>query len=631
MSVGVVIRVWREQPGKFFFLSSKDRGGKWRDHPFKRSEFKTMDAFVAANLDKDLYWCCHGFSKPRRLERYAEFPKLLWADLDESDPRDMPEFLPTIAWESSPGRYAALWRLTGFMVKDVNRRLTYHLKADPGGWDLTQVLRLPGTTNYKYDSAPKVKLMWADGPEYAIDDIIRKLPKERKAKESDVARGLYRKYEKHFSGWVRRQLMRGKPKPGKRSEVLWRLTNEIMEAGCTSDEAFELLRVSPWNKFSHRSNGDEQLRREIDKSTKQHMQVVDDENPREEIGRDEDEALEDDDEPEYKFLAQSMAEVEEEKLDWIWYPYFAKGELTILEGDPGLGKSYMAQMAAVAVCDGLRLPSVKPKKLEPSKVAYFDIENSAGTVTKRRLLDNGAKNLHNFFQEQEPFTIDDDETLDRVYEAIDKLRPTLVVFDTINTYMGGADIHNTSETQQAFKRFQDVARRFNCAVVVLRHLTKSTKGVSALYRGQGSIAFAGLARVVMTVGRHPEDADLRVMAVTKINVARVPKALTFSIEDLPATVKADDRSHFVWGEFVDLTADQILSAPDKTKDDEQDAVVKWLFDALSEEGMSHGQLLTMAEPRSFSAKQIDKAANELKVVRSGDFWELPPQVTEESA
>lgn len=634
MSVALALRVWREQPGKWFFISSKSRGGEWKDHPFKRSEMREVEAFVKANSDKDLYWCVHGFTKPRRLKKYAEIPKLLWADLDESDPREMPDLLPTYAWESSPGRFAAAWRLTDFMTEDVNRRLTYHLKADPGGWDLTQVLRLPGTTNYKYTSTPKVKLLWSDGPEYSLGDILGRLPKERKAKESDVARGLYRKYERHFSGWVRRQLMRGKPQPGKRSHVLWRLTNELMEAGCTADEAFELLRVSPWNKFVKRPNGDEQLRREIDKATKQHFHVVDDESPREEVAPDsdeDDEDLDEDEEREYKFLTQSMAEVEEEKLDWVWYPYFARGELTILEGDPGLGKSYMAQMVAASICDGKKLPSVRPHKTAQGKVAYFDIENSAGTVTKRRLLDNGLKNQHCFFQEQEPFTIDDDETLDRVYEAIDRLRPTLVVFDTINTYMGSADIHNTSETQQAFKRFKDIASRYKCAVVVLRHLTKSSKGVQALYRGQGSIAFAGLARVVMTVGKHPEEPDQRVMAVTKINVARVPKALTFSIEELPSTLKADDRSRFVWGEFIDLSADDILAHREQEKDDEQDAVVKWLWETLQDGGVSIGQIMTMADPRSFTRKQIDRAAKELKIIKNGDFWELPSPDKEEYA
>lgn len=624
----IIDQIWRDQPGKFFFISSKTRTGKWEDHPFKRSQFSELSAFLDQHGDRDLYFCPHGFSKPRRLKKYAEIPKLLWADLDESDPRDARDFaLPSVAWESSPGRFAAIWRLTDFMTEELNRRVTYHLKADPGGWDLTQVLRVPGTLNHKYESKPRVKLLWRDGPEHRSTDIASKLPRERKPKDTDVARVLYRKYEKHFSGWVRRTLLRGKPQPGKRSEVLWKLTNEIIEAGCSEEEAFELLRVSPWNKFVKRPGGDEQLRREIDKVTSQHLRVVDDEKAREEIREEPEEELEDDDEPEYRFLAKSMEEVEIENLDWLWYPYLARGEVTILEGDPGLGKSYLAQMVAVAVCDGKRLPSVKPRPPIVGKVAYFDIENAAGSVTKKRLVENGCRNLKHFFQEPEPFTIDDDDTLERVYDSIERLRPTLVVFDTINTYMGSADIHNTSETQQTFKRFGDIARRFNCAVVVLRHLTKSSRGVQALYRGQGSIAFAGFARVVMTVGLVPDDEDeTRVLAVTKINVARVPKALTFRIEELPDTIKDTDRSKFVWGEFVDLTADEILTRPDTPKEpDGLEAVVDWLREALSNGPVEHRFILRMAESRSFGERLVTRAANELKIDRSTTSWRLPEE------
>lgn len=625
----IIDRIWREQPGKFFFLCTKDRAGEWRDHPFRRGEISGIQTFIDANLDKDLYFCPHGFSKPRRLKRYAEIPKLLWADLDEIDPRGALDLLPSVAWESSPGRYAALWRLDGYMSEELNRRLTYHLGADHGGWDLTQVLRLPGTTNYKYDSKPKVRLLWMDGPEHDPKILAGKLPKETAKKETNVAKGLYKKYEAHFSGWVRRTLLRGKPKPGKRSEVLWKLTNELVEAGCSNDEAFELLRVSPWNKFSKRSNGDEQLRREIDKATSQHMRVVDDEAPkgkrREEVASDaeDEEADEEDEEPEYKFLAQSMAEVEAENLDWIWYPYLARGEVTILEGDPGLGKSYLAQMAAKAIVDGDKLPSVKKRAAVTGKVAYFDIENAAGSVTKRRLLENGCRNLHSFFQEEEPFTIDDDETLSRVYDAIERLKPTLVVFDTINTYMGDTDTHNSSSTQQTFKRFGDIAKRFRCAVMVLRHLTKTSRGVQAIYRGQGSIAFSGFARVVITIGRHPEEPETRVVAVTKINVARAPKALTYEIEELPDTLKETDRSRFVWGEFVDLTADQILAPSDKPADDGVSAVCDWLREALSDGPVDVKTLLRMGESRSFSERLLTRAANEVGVQRAGGLWSMP--------
>lgn len=629
----IVDRIWKTQPGRWFCLSTKDRKGKWQDHFFKRNQFKLIPEFIDKHSDKDLYWCPHGFRKPRRLKACAEIPKLLWADLDSTDPRECGDLMPTIAWESSPGRYAGLWVLDSYMTEETNRALTMHLKADPGGWDLTQVLRIPGTRNYKYTSAPKGRLLWSDGPTHMLDHLRKKLPRERKPKETNVAIGIYRKYEKNFNGWVRRQLLKGKPQPGKRSEVLWRLVHELTEAGVSRDEAFELLRVSPWNKFSNRRNGDEQLKRELDKALEQHLIVEDDESDAREPY--DGEGDEDDEEAEYRFLSRSMADVEEENLDWIWYPYLARGEVSILEGDPGLGKSYLAQMIAKAICDGEPLMSVKKIGVVSGKVAYFDLENSSGTVTKKRLTSNGMKHFERYFQDEEPFSIDDDERMEQVYDAVDRLRPTLVVFDTMNTYMGGADTHKASEVQQVFKRFVDIARRFKCSVMVLRHLTKSNKnGDKALYRGQGSIAFSGMARVVMTVGVSPDDKDTRVMAVTKLNVARIPKALTFTIESVPDTIKEFDRSRFVWGDFVDLSADEIIASSANGKhDDEEDVVTLWLRQFLDEGAMSFAAVMRAAGPKSFTEKMVMKAANAMGIRRDGEgkgtMWSLPEEDNDE--
>ncbi len=626
----VITRIWKDQPGAHFCVSTKSQSGKWRDNFFKRSELPKVKAFVEKNLDKDVYFCPHGFSRPRRLKKFAEIPRLLWADLDEIDPRDLPENqMPTIAWESSPGRYAALWRLSdASMTEDLNRDLTYTLDADKGGWDLTQVLRFPGTNNYKYDSTPKVKMLWSDGPDHKFEDISSTIKKKSSKGKTDSSKAykIYKKYEKKLSGFARRELLNGKPKAGKRSQVFWRLVNECLEVGMSQDECFEILRVSPWNKFSRRKNGDEQLRNELEKATKRHMRVEDDEEPGEDL-----DSGDEDKEEGHVYLARSIADVQEENIEWIWYPYLARGQLSILEGDPDTGKSYLAHMVSKAICDGERLPSVKKGMPRiTGKVAYFDIENSSATVTKRRLTENGMKALHNFFQEEEPFSIDDEDELDYVYDAIDELRPALVVFDTINTYMGRADTHKSSEVQNAFKKFRDIARRFDCAVLVLRHLTKSTKE-RAMYRGQGSIAFSGLARVVMTVGISPDDADTRVMGVTKLNIARKPKSLTYIIESLPDTMKLKDRSRFHWGDFVDWTTDEIISAaPEKTTDRTQE-VMDFIADFLEDGPESVDDIKRAAEARSIPTRTLYRGAEELGVKRESkgfgkkkrSMWSLP--------
>lgn len=634
----IITRIWSIQPGKYFCLSSKDGKGKWEDHFFTRGQFRSVPQFLKDNADKQLYFCPHGFNKPRRIKPYAVMPKLLWSDLDESDPRTL-KFKPTIAIESSPSRYVGLWFTDGEVTEELNRRMSYGVGADKSGWDVTQVLRVPGTTNYKYHSMPRVKIMWTDGPEYKLSDLNKKLPRldddDTGVDESDAA-AVYKEYEKTLPHWVRRELLNGKPTAGKRSEMFWKLGQTLVECGLGTEEIFVLLKASPWNKFAGRRNEDLQLQREIDKALNKHLRANKAEPRRRNIHDDEGDEGGDDDER--KLIFRNMEEVEEENIDWMWYPYIARGELSILEGDPGLGKSYLMQIIAKHVCDGLPLPSddINGAKTVQGKVVYFDIENSAGTVTKKRLTTNGLKNLRDFIQCEEPFSIDDEDALDEVYDYVEETRPAIVVFDTLNTYMGKTDAFKGHEVQQVFARFREIAKRFNCAVVVLRHLTKSSKE-KALYRGQGSISFAGLARVVMTVGTVPDEPEMRAMAITKINVARPPRALTFTIESLPNKGKDRDRSKFVWGEFADLVADDILSAPSKSDNTEKEDARAFLEAQLDEGPVELDKLERMAEKRSIGKRALEKAADSLGVVKKSKgfgkekrmSWSLPGAVDTE--
>lgn len=615
----LITRLWKDQPGKFFCISTKSASKKWTDTFFRRGEWKEIEEFIGENNDKDIYFCPHGFSKARRKEEYATMPKMLWADLDEADPREC-DIRPTIAIESSPGRFVGLWLLEDTLPsKMLNRRLTYFIGADHGGWDLTQVLRVPGTTNYKYQSTPKVRTLWIDGPTYTVRKIERKLPQ---AEESDEASGddvleIYARYEKSLDPWVRRELLNGKPTPGKRSEMMWKLVNTLLESGVSREDCFTLLQASPWNKFN-----DDQLQREIDKSgankfTKKKKSVTTTS-------------------AEYKFLAHSMEEVEAENLDWIWYPYLARGELTIIEGDPDVGKSYLTQMVCVALVDGKRLPSVKRMPRAKGRVAYFDMENSAGTVTKKRLVTNGCKNLSDYIQEEEPFSIDDEGKVEEVEDAIERVKPIVVVFDTLNTYIGSADTHKASESQQAIAWFKTLAKRFNCAVIVLRHLTKGSRDGKALYRGQGSIAFSGMARVVISVARMPDDPDVRAMAVTKLNIARMPRALTFTINELPDTLKESDRSKFDWGDFTDISADELISAVPKVGEkvaSDKDEATKFLTEILARGSVESKKIERTAEARSINMKAVTRAAETLGIKRTTrgfgkdkrSMWSMPEE------
>lgn len=616
--MSIITQLWKNQPGKFFNISTKSGAGKWKDNFFSPDEFGDIKGFLRENSDKDIYFCPHGFNRRSRSKTEAVIPNMLWADLDFSDPTDKKVFKglkPTIAIESSPGRYVGIWLLKEPMTESLNRRLTYHLDADHGGWDLTQVLRYPGTRNFKYKSQPFVRLLWDDGPIYSTKRIEKYLPPEDEDEEGEnlSASDVFEQYQGKMPKWLRRELMAKKiTSKADRSEMLWKLENACVECGMSLDEAFAIIKQSVWNKFAGRRNEDTQLRRELSKIVDSHFK----EKPK---GADKRHRKSDDEESHEEKVRnnfikfESMDDVVEEKLDFLWKPYLARGEVTILEGDPGLGKSYLAQMVAGSIATGRRIPS--PYKGQPKitgSTIYFDMENSAGTVTKPRLTQNGFTNFQgNYHVVQQPFSVDDEEALDFIYEEMEKIKPSLVVFDTLNTYIGRADTHKASEVAQAFGIFMQIAKDFNCAVLVLRHLTKGSG--PAIYRGQGSVSFGGLARVVMVVGVDPEDTDTRVMAIVKMNFAKPPQALEFRIEE-----RKKGASEFIWGQHVNLSAQEILDASAQARQEGkqgqgiQDAM-EFLESTITGAAVEVGKLYRMAEKRSISAKMLDRAASKMNI------------------
>lgn len=617
--MSIITDLWKNQPGKFFCISTKTGAGKWRDHFFSPEEFGNIKAFLREHSDDDIYFCPHGFNRRSRSKTEAVIPNMLWADLDFSDPRDKHLFKglkPTIAIESSPGRYVGIWLLKQPMTESLNRRLTYHLEADHGGWDLTQALRYPGTRNYKYKSQPRVRVLWNDGPVYSLARIEKWLPEEEETAEGEnlSPAEVFEEYQGKMPRWLRRELM-AKKLTGKtdRSQMLWKLENACVELGMSMEEAFAVIKNSIWNKFAGRRGEDEQLKRELSKIVETQFKEKPTGAEKRHRKSDEEESI-DEKERNYGFIKfESMDEIQEEKLDFIWKPYLARGEISILEGDPGLGKSYLAQMLAGSVATGRRIPSAQkgtPKVEGP--IIYFDMENSAGTVTKPRLMQNGFTDFSGKYNVvQQPFSIDDDEAMDIIYENLERIKPALVVFDTLNTYIGRADTHKASEVAQAFGMFMQIAKDFNCAVLVLRHLTKGSG--PAIYRGQGSVSFGGLARVVMVVGVDPEDSDTRVMAIVKMNFAKPPQAITFRIEE-----RKGGRSEFVWGEACNLSAQEILDASaaaraeGKQGNGIQDAM-EFLEATITGVAVDVEKLYRMGEKRSVSKKMIERAASKMNI------------------
>jgi RepB DNA-primase from phage plasmid len=133
------------------------------------------------NPERDLYVCTQLLRGKRRIKENAKALRVAWAEFDTGEdlPNDIPE--PSMVVESSPGHFHAYWFLSKdtdpFEVEALNKRIAYAFTADKGGWDLSQVLRVPGTRNNKYGGSPRVTLKKLDGSlVYDFQELLHTVP-----------------------------------------------------------------------------------------------------------------------------------------------------------------------------------------------------------------------------------------------------------------------------------------------------------------------------------------------------------------------------------------------------------------------------------------------------------------------
>ena len=240
-----LMSVWKLQEpkkGYYFCLTTINHvNKKVVDHffkwPIKREELESFEEKFPSSK-YNIYFCATPFMNPRRKKSYVIGSRLLWADLDPVNPRTC-DFKPQIAWKSSDERYACLWVLDQFYPSDIieqrNKAMSYNVGADKGGWDLTQVLRLPGTINHKYDPPQKVRTLWVKEGNFNLEDLPDHIYENLDARE------ILKQYKGKIKPSTLRLLTSKRASEGKRSEVIWKINNELAEQGINAHVRFNLL------------------------------------------------------------------------------------------------------------------------------------------------------------------------------------------------------------------------------------------------------------------------------------------------------------------------------------------------------------------------------------------------------
>ena len=303
----------------------------------------------------------------------------------------------------------------------------------------------------------------------------------------------------------------------------------------------------------------------------------------------------------------NMQDIEVESVSWLWYPFIPYGKVTIIQGDPGEGKTTLVLQIIARLTRG---ESIIDEKEQPQiNVIYQTAEDGLADTIKPRLLAANADC-------SKVLVIDDSDTPltmrdARLEQAIIETNAKLVVLDPIQGFLGAdVDMHRANEIRPIMKHMSELAEKYKCAIILIGHMNKCSVGKSA-YRGLGSIDFQAAARSVLIVGRIKDEHEIRVVCQTKSSLAPEAKAVAFRLSE---------KNGFEWVGEYDVSADDLLSGT--AKGTKKQAAMDFLEKLLVSGQMSQAEIMELAEQKGISEKTLRNAKEVLgiKSKRENNQW-----------
>ena len=302
-----------------------------------------------------------------------------------------------------------------------------------------------------------------------------------------------------------------------------------------------------------------------------------------------------------KGILTLYSDVQATSVRWLWYPFIAVGKITLLQGDPGDGKSTMMMNLIAELSKGGKLPDGKAVGLS-QRVIYQCSEDGVSDTIKPRLEKCGADCGTVAFINEETYsglTLDDE----RIRQAIIEFRPKLVVIDPIQAYLGSdSDLQIAGRARKLMQRLGMWASVYDCAIVLIGHLNKK-EGTKGLYRSLGSIDVVAAARSVLQVERDPKNTDVRIVRQIKNSLAPSDGEIKFSITA---------EQGFQWLE-CEITPDPLAEPETPVFESKSEKAAYLIKKLLSEDDMRSREIYMRLSDEGISRRTAENTKKELGI------------------
>jgi putative DNA primase/helicase len=304
---------------------------------------------------------------------------------------------------------------------------------------------------------------------------------------------------------------------------------------------------------------------------------------------------------------------------WAWPEHFALGKLSLIEGDPGDGKSLLTLDLAARWSVGAPMPDGSPSG-GPGAVILISAEDDASDTIVPRLSAAGAdlRMIYLITHGQTPdLPFEFESGLSSVEELARDIGAIAILIDPLMAFLGDSvDSHSDHSVRRALQPLRGLAERSRSAVAAVRHLNKSAGGLKAIYRGGGSIAFTGAARTTFLVATDPDDREARLLACVKNNLARKPPTLRFTVE-----TNAEGVPFIAWRGSAELDAQGALDGPMREPTEAAQArqqkrtqrtyEIEFLMDALADGPRTWAEIVEDGKSEGFNEHGLRNARSDI--------------------